>query len=91
MREAAKSSGKAIAINCIGSLVSPFFTGQTVASFDDVVTSDRDAYARYFAAMLDEGIYLAPAQFEAMFASDAHTEDDLKKTLAAVSRTLEKL
>ncbi len=48
----------------------------------------RIAFAKYFRAMLDEGIYLAPSQFEAMFVSTAHSEDDLERTVEANQKAL---
>ncbi|MBP1736179.1 MAG: glutamate-semialdehyde--aminomutase [Oscillospiraceae bacterium] len=70
-------------VNQIGSLISLFFTRRAVTSFESAKTSDTALYGRYFQHMLDRGIYLAPAQFEAMFVSAAHTEEDLAKTVEA--------
>ena len=86
MAQAAKQHGVPVAVNQIGSLAAPFFTPTEVTTFTDAKGSDVGRYARYFAAMLDEGIYLAPAQFEAMFVSAAHTRADLEATLAAVDK-----
>ena len=88
MRQAAAETGAPVAVNQIGSLVAPFFTPTPVTTFVDAKGSDLHAYARYFAGMLERGVALAPAQFEAMFLSDAHTEADLRATLAAVKETL---
>ncbi len=60
-----------------------FFTENKVTDYESAVTSDTNAFAKYFRAMLDEGIYLAPSQFEAMFVSMAHSEDDLERTAEA--------
>ena len=87
MRAAAERSGTPVAVNQIGSLVSPFFTPAAVTTFTDAKGSDTAAYARYFARMLEQGVALAPAQFEAMFVSSAHTEADLAATLAAVEES----
>lgn len=72
--------GEAVSVNQIGSLLSIFFTPGGVKSYEDAVSSDTTAYARYFGYMLDHGIYLAPAQFEAMFVSDAHSREDIDST-----------
>ena len=80
-----------VAINQVGSLLSPFFTPTEVSTFVDAKGSDVGKYARYFAQMLERGIYLAPAQFEAMFLSDAHSGEDLTATLEAFQQTLEAL
>ncbi len=88
MRQAAQGAGIPMAVNQIGSLVCPFFTPTAVTSFVDAKGSDVGRYAQYFAGMLQNGIALAPAQFEAMFASAAHTQSDFDATVAAVKATL---
>lgn len=70
--------------NRVGSLLSPFFTEGPVTSYADVLKCDTDKFAAYFRKMLSQGIYVAPSQFEAMFISDAHTADDLDKTIKAI-------
>lgn len=77
VREAA---GKSVCVNQIGSLLSIFFTSRQVTDYESAVSSDTVKYADYFGYMLDHGIYVAPAQFEAMFLSDAHTEEDVEET-----------
>ncbi len=91
MRAAAEAHGGGVRINQVGSLVSPFFTPERVDSFVDAKGSDLGKYARYFAGMLRRGISLAPAQFEAMFLSEAHSQADLDVTLQAVNGTLAEL
>ena len=83
MRTAAGEAGVPVAVNQIGSLLSPFFTPTEVSAFVDAKGSDVGRYARYFQGMLHHGIALAPAQFEAMFVSAAHTQAELEATLAA--------
>ena len=70
-------------VNQIGSLLSVFFTPGPVRTYDDAARCDTQAYARYFRHMLDAGVYLAPAQFEAMFVSAAHTDEDIERTIRA--------
>lgn len=84
MRAAAAAHGTDVSINQIGSLIAPFFTPNGVTTFVDAKGSDVGRYARYFRGMLERGIYLAPAQFEAMFISTAHTKEDFQRTLEAV-------
>ena len=84
MREAASRAGAGVRINQVGSLVAPFFTPDRVESFTDATKSDLQKYAAYFEKMLARGVYLAPAQFEAMFVSTAHSEEDLEHTIRAV-------
>ena len=68
-------------VNHIGSLGSLFFTDAQVTDYESAKTSDTDRYARYCNFMLDHGIYLAPAQFEAMFVSMVHTQEQLDETI----------
>jgi glutamate-1-semialdehyde 2,1-aminomutase len=68
-----------------------FFTEQRVVDQDTAKTTDTDAYAAYFHAMLEEGVYLAPSQFEAFFFGTCHGEDELDATLRAQRRALERI
>lgn len=72
--------GDKVCVNQIGSLLSVFFTNQTVVDYESALTSDTDKYAKYFNDMLEHGVYLAPSQFEAMFVSYAHSKEDIEKT-----------
>ena len=69
--------------NRMGSMACLFFTDQTVTDYDTAITTDTQKYGKYFHDMLDEGIYLAPSQFEAMFTSAVMTDEDLEKTVKA--------
>lgn len=71
-------------VNQVGSLMSVFFSRQAVVDYETAVGSDTRQYAEYFNDMLEKGIYLAPSQFEAMFVSAAHTEEDLERTIEAI-------
>ena len=73
----------------VGSMFSLFFTDQEVVDYETVTTCDTDLFRRYFNAMLDEGIYIAPSQFEAGFMSAVHTQEDIQTTLEAQFRALE--
>ena len=88
MRRAAAARHAPVAVNQIGSLIAPFFTPTEVTTFVDAKGSDVGMYARYFKGMLERGIYLAPAQFEAMFVSAAHGREELEQTLEAVDGAL---
>lgn len=86
LAEMVREAGKDIvSVNHIGSLMSVFFTPEAVKDYEGAVSSDTDAYAEYFRYMLEHGIYLAPAQFEAMFVSEAHSEEDIQKTIFAIN------
>lgn len=75
----------------IGSMMCMFFTEEPVHDFNAAVKSDTKLYGKYFNEMLNNGIYLAPAQFEAMFISTAHTKEDLDKTIEAHFNSLQKI
>ncbi len=75
-------------INTVGSLGSVFFTQEPVRDYASAKTADTQAFARYANWMFDHGIYVAPSQFEAMFLSMAHTEEDLQRTLDVVEAYL---
>lgn len=75
--------GKKYCLNRSGSMMCMFFTEELVSDYKTAIKSDTSLYAAYFHEMLNRGIYLAPAQFEAMFISTAHSDDDLNKTIKA--------
>ena len=81
MEQIVRAAGLPWQINHIGSLGSLFFTDQPVTDYESAKTSDTKNYASYCNYMLNHGIYLAPAQFEAMFLSAAHTCAELEQTL----------
>lgn len=72
--------GNQVCINQIGSLMCTFFTGEKVIDFDSAMSSDTNQYADYFGYLLNQGIYQAPSQYESMFLSYAHTDEDIDKT-----------
>jgi len=80
-------------INRVGSMMTLFFNDKhnTLTSFDEVMTSDKDKYAKFFHLSLEAGIYLAPSQFESMFISEAHSNEDLEKLIKANLKALEQL
>lgn len=79
-----------VSVNQIGSLMSIFFTPDAVEDYDSAVKSDTKKYAEYFGHMLDNGIYIAPSQFEAMFVSDAHTNEDINRTIEVMEEFFRK-
>lgn len=79
-----EASGDRVCVNRAGSLLSLFFTSGRVTDYESAVSSDTARYARYFGYLLDHGIYAAPSQFEAMFLSDAHTEEDVETTCRVI-------
>ena len=91
IKEAIKLSGRNFQLNRIGSMMTLFFTEEPVTDYKTAVKSDTKLYGRYFHEMLNRGIYLPPAQFEAMFVSAAHSKEDLDKTIAANFEALKKI
>jgi glutamate-1-semialdehyde 2,1-aminomutase len=83
--EAANAAGVAYTANRVGSMFTGFFYDQPVVDYASAKGSDTRRYARFFHAMLDRGVYLAPSQFEAGFVSLAHTEADIDATLNAAA------
>ena len=82
----AEKQGIAIHVNQIGSLMSAFFTGENVKDYAGATSSDTKAYADYFNYMLENGIYVAPSQFEAMFISAAHSDEDIQRTIDVLTK-----
>jgi glutamate-1-semialdehyde 2,1-aminomutase len=80
---AAKDAGTPMCCNRVGSMFTWFFTAGPVTDWESAARSDTKAFARFFRAMLDRGVYLPPSQFEAAFLSAAHTESDVQQTIAA--------
>ncbi|MCX6174591.1 MAG: glutamate-1-semialdehyde 2,1-aminomutase [Ignavibacteriales bacterium] len=83
INEGINSIGKKFQFNRVGSMMTLFFTEEKVTDFNSAVRSDTKLYGKYFHEMLNRGIYLPPAQFEALFVSTAHTKEDLDKTIKA--------
>ncbi len=76
---------KGLTVNRAGSLLTPFFTGgKKVENYGDALGCDREAFRAYFAWMLSQNIYVAPSPFEAMFVSDAHTQELIEQTCRAI-------
>lgn len=82
-----KSHLKAVCNRC-GSLMSLFFTDVPVTNYETAASSDLEAFKMYFKVMLDNGIYIAPSQFEALFVSGIHSDEDIEKTVEAIEKAL---
>jgi glutamate-1-semialdehyde 2,1-aminomutase len=83
---AARDAGIAVETNRAGSMFTWFFTGATVTDFDTAAASDTEAFGRFHRAMLDEGVWLPPSQFEAAFLSTAHSSADIEFTVEAARK-----
>ena len=91
MADLFRKKGLPFQINRVGSMFTLFFTAEEVVDFTTASRSDTERFARFFQGMLEAGIYLAPAQFEAGFLSFAHTGEDIARTLAACEKALKTL
>lgn len=76
-------------VNRAGSLVCLFFTESQVTNFEEAMTCNVERFNRYFKALLDQGILIGPAQYEAMFLSTAHTKEQLDTTIDAIYKALQ--
>jgi glutamate-1-semialdehyde 2,1-aminomutase len=89
--DAAREAGVALTVNRVGSMLTGFFCDGPVTDYASAKRADTRRYARWFAGMLDRGVYLAPSQFECAFVCTAHSDSDLDRTAEAtraVMRTL---
>ena len=88
---AAKSAGVDIQCNRVGSMMTTFFASEPVYDYTTAKKSDTNHYARFFNEMLENGVYLAPSQFEAAFVSTAHTDDDIELTIEIAAKAFKTL
>jgi glutamate-1-semialdehyde 2,1-aminomutase len=86
LREAAAGAGRPVAVSRVGSLLTVFFRPTPPRNAAEALASDRDAFARFFGAMLDEGVLLPPSQFEAWFLGTSHSDADIDATVAAARK-----
>jgi glutamate-1-semialdehyde 2,1-aminomutase len=87
--DAVRARGYPCRVARVGSMWTLFFTADEVTDWPSAARCDTARFARFFNAMLERGVYLAPAQFEANFLSAAHTRADVEKTVAACAASLE--
>ena len=92
LKERAKAAGIPLTTNQVGAMFGLFFTDrEEVTNFDQVMACDGARFNKFFHAMLEEGVYLAPASFEAGFISSAHTEEDIQVTLKAAEKAFARI
>ena len=84
--EKAKEAGVTIQAHQAGSMFGIFFNEHEVYNYDDSCASDQEAFKVWFKSMLEQGIYLAPSQFETLFMSGAHSDEDIDRTIEAAGR-----
>ncbi len=92
LRERAEAAGIAMTSNHVGTMFGVFFTDEkTITNYRQVMACDTDRFNRFFHGMLNEGVYLAPASYEAGFLSAAHSDKDINDTLDAAERVFKNL
>ena len=91
LAEAAREAGAETVTNRVGSMWTSFFTDQPVTDWTSAARSKREHYGKFFHAMLDEGVYLAPSQFEAGFIGTAHTDELIDRTIEAARKAFKKV
>ena len=84
---AAKRAGITLSHNRVGSMFTWFFNPGPVTDWTSASKSDTELFGKFFRAMLDQGIYLPPSQYEAAFLSAAHTDEDIQQTIAAAKQS----
>jgi glutamate-1-semialdehyde 2,1-aminomutase len=82
--ELCKAAPAGVTVNAVGSMFTFFFTSGPVTDWESAKVADKERFARFFHFLLERGVYLPPSQFEAGFVSAAHTEEDLRRTTAAM-------
>ena len=88
LRNALQEAGIPGRVNVAGSSLTLFFTDAPVHNYADAKKSDTARFGAFFRAMLDRGVFLPPSQFEGLFLSTAHTNDDIDRTLTAARESL---
>jgi glutamate-1-semialdehyde 2,1-aminomutase len=89
--DAAHKAKIPLQINRVGSQMTFFFTAQKVKDYEGALKTNRDRFGKFFLGLLEEGVYLAPSPFEALFLSIAHSPSDINKTISAAYKVFKKL
>ena len=85
LQQAAHRQGVTFSAQSVGGMFGLYFAPQAPATYAEVMKADKEAFNRFFHAMLEKGVYLAPSAFEAGFVSSVHSEADLAATIAAAA------
>jgi glutamate-1-semialdehyde 2,1-aminomutase len=91
LKQGAERCGIEVHFNQVGSMFTGFFAAGPVVDWASASKADRSRYAAYFHGLLDEGVYLAPSQFEACFVSTSHSEEVIETTIAAAAKVMKTL
>ncbi len=87
----AREAGVTVQAHQAGSMFGIFFNEKEVWDYEDAAASDQEAFKVWFKSMLEQGIYLAPSQFETLFMSGAHTDEDIERTIEAAGTAFQKV
>lgn len=90
-RSASEKYDIPIQVNRVGSMFGVFFSEDPVINYDTAQKSNLDYFSQYYRAMAEEGIFLPPSQFEGLFLSTAHTDEDIEKTVQAIDHAFAKI
>ena len=91
LANAAQNAGVAARVGHVGSMLGMFFTDRDVACFEDAKTCDLDLFSSFYQGMRQQGVYIAPSQFEALFLSTAHTDEHIDATVNAAEKVLKNI
>jgi glutamate-1-semialdehyde 2,1-aminomutase len=91
LQQAAEEAGVPVTINRVVGALAMYFTDKPVKNYDDANASDGEKFARFFRAILEEGVCLAPSKYEAWFITTAHTENDIAQTIEAAKKSFIKI
>src|SRR6185437_7184667 len=91
LKEAAEKHSIPHTINRAGSMVGIFFTNEQVHNYENAKTSDLELFAEYYKEMANNGVFLPPSQFEGLFLSTAHTDEDIETTIKAAEKAFKKI
>lgn len=90
-RQAAETYGIPLTVNRAGSMIGVFFTNEQVMNYDTAKTSNLDYFATYYREMALQGVFLPPSQFEGLFISTVHSDEDIEKTIQAAENAFRKI
>jgi glutamate-1-semialdehyde 2,1-aminomutase len=91
LSNAAQNAGISATVSHVGSMLGMFFTDKDVKNFEDAKKCDLEMFSAFYSGMRENGIYIAPSQFEALFVSAAHSEEDIEETIRAAEVVLGEL
>lgn len=88
LQESALQAGVPLTVNRVGSMLSAFFTAQSVKDYASACSSNTEYFRSFFKSMLENGVYIAPSPYEAAFVSSAHSENDIEYTIGTAKKSI---